>query len=68
MLRKNRIREYRKIRKIRQRDLAVICGCHYNTLSMLERDILRPSLDLARKVARTLRTSIDDLWPPLGPR
>ena len=59
---KNRIREFRKKRGLRQTDLARLVGIFQSELSEIERGIRKPSVYLAKKVAKALGVSLDDLF------
>ena len=59
---KNRIREFRKKRGLRQTDLARLVGIFQSELSEIERGIRKPSVYLAKKIAKALGASLDDLF------
>ena len=59
---KNRIREFRKKRGLRQIDLARLVGIFQSELSEIERGIRKPSVYLAKKIAKALGVSLDDLF------
>jgi len=59
---KNRIREFRKKRGLRQTDLAKLVGIFQSELSEIERGIRKPSVYLAKKIAKALGVSLDDLF------
>jgi len=59
---KNRIREFRKKRGLRQTDLARLVGIFQSELSEIERGIRKPSVYLAKKIAKALEASLDDLF------
>ena len=59
---KNRIREFRKKRGLRQIDLARLVGIFQSELSEIERGIRKPSVYLAKKIAKVLGASLDDLF------
>jgi len=59
---KNRIREFRKKKDLRQTDLAKMVGIFQSELSEIERGIRKPSVYLAKKIAKTLGASLDDLF------
>jgi len=59
---KNRIREFRKKRGLRQTDLAKMVGIFQSELSEIERGIRKPSVYLAKKIAKALGVSLDDLF------
>ena len=59
---KNRIREFRKKRGLRQIDLARLVGIFQSELSEIERGLRKPSVYLAKKIAKALGVSLDDLF------
>ncbi len=59
---KNRIREFRKKKELRQTDLARMVGIFQSELSEIERGIRKPSVYLAKKIAKALGVSLDDLF------
>ncbi len=59
---KNRIREIRRARGLRQVDLARIVGVFQSEISEIENGKRRPSVYLAKKIAKALRVSLDDLF------
>ena len=59
---KNRIREFRKKKGLRQTDLARLVGIFQSELSEIERGIRKPSVYLAKKIAKALGVSLDDLF------
>lgn len=59
---KNRIRELRKELKISQDELAKLCGVSRQTINAIENDKYDPSLPLAFKLAKHLRTTVDQLF------
>jgi len=60
---KNRIREFRKKKGLRQTDLARLVGIFQSELSEIERGVRKPSVYLAKKIAKALGVSLDDLFP-----
>jgi len=60
---KNRIREFRKRKGLRQVDLARLVGIFQSELSEIERGTRKPSVYLAKKIAKALGVSLDDLFP-----
>lgn len=48
-------------KRISQRELANYCSVTQNYISMIERGIHTPSLQLAAKIAKALDTTIDEL-------
>ena len=59
---KNRIREVRKQRGLRQVDLARMVGIFQSEISEIECGKRKPSIYLAKKIAKALRVSLDDLF------
>ena len=59
---KNRIRKFRKKKQLRQTDLARMIGIFQSELSEIERGIRKPSVYLAKKIAKALGVSLDDLF------
>lgn len=57
-----RIKEYRVRFSLTQDDLAKKVGVRRETIVFLEQGKYNPSLKLAHDVARTLHTTIDDLF------
>ncbi len=57
-----RIKEYRTRFSLTQDDLAKKVGVRRETIVFLEQGKYNPSLRLAHDVARTLHTTIDDLF------
>ena len=58
----NRIKEYRLSRNITQEKLAQSVGVRRETIIFLEQGKYNPSLRLAHSVAKTLGTTIDELF------
>jgi putative transcriptional regulator len=59
---KNRIRELRKELKISQDELAKLCEVSRQTINAIENEKYDPSLALAFKLAKHLRTTVDQLF------
>ena len=59
---KTKIREYRVKYKLTQEELALIVGVRRETILYLEQGKYNPSLRLAYKIARTLQTTIEELF------
>jgi putative transcriptional regulator len=59
---KNRIREVRRQRGLRQVDLARMVGVFQSEISEIECGKRIPSVYLAKRIARALGVSIDDLF------
>ena len=59
---KNRIQELRKLRKIRQEDLAEAVGVTRQTIISLENGKYNASLLLAHKIAKYFSCSIEEVF------
>lgn len=59
---KNRIRELRKAKKLRQEDLSNILGVTRQTINAIENDKYDPTLSLAFGLAEVLETTVDALF------
>ncbi len=59
---RTRIKEFRARYNMRQEDLAKAVGVRRETILYLEKGKYNPSLILAHKIARALRTTIDELF------
>jgi putative transcriptional regulator len=59
---KNKIKELRARYNLTQEELAKIVGVRRETIVFLEKGKYNPSLDLAHKVAKALRTTLDELF------
>ena len=59
---KTRMRDLRKEHNLTQAELAEIVGVRRETIIFLERGKYNPSLKLAYKVAKTLKSSIEDVF------
>lgn len=59
---KNRIKELRKIKKLRQEDLAEKLSVTRQTIIAVENDKYNPTLELAMKMAKLLETTVEDLF------
>ena len=59
---KTRIKELRARYDLTQEDLAKSVGVRRETILYLEKGKYNPSLMLAHQIARTLKTTIDDLF------
>jgi len=57
-----KIKEYRARLNLTQDQLANLVGVRRETIVFLEQGKYNPSLKLAHDVAKTLKTSIDDLF------
>jgi len=58
----NKIKELRARYNLTQEDLARKVGVRRETIVFLEKGKYNPSLQLAHAVAKTLKTTIDDLF------
>jgi len=59
---KTKIKEYRAKLNLTQEQLADLVGVRRETIVFLEQGKYNPSLKLAHDVAKTLKTTIDDLF------
>ena len=59
---KNRIKEFRAKYDMTQEDLAKKAGVRRETIVFLESGKYNPSLELAHKVAKILKTTVDELF------
>lgn len=59
---KNRLEEIRKQRGIRQEDLAEVLEVSRQTIGSLENGRYNPSINLAFKIARYFKMSIEDVF------
>jgi putative transcriptional regulator len=59
---KNKIKEYRSIRNLTQEKLARLVNVRRETIIYLEQGKYMPSLELAHRVAKALKTKIDKLF------
>lgn len=59
---KNRIKELRKEMGLRQEDLALILNVTRQTINAIENNKYNPTLELGMKLARLLKTSVEDLF------
>lgn len=59
---KNRIKELRGAMGYRQEDLAAALGVSRQTIIAIENDKYDPTLGLAMKLARYLRTTVEELF------
>lgn len=58
----NKVKEYRKRRKLRQEDLADLVGVSRQTIIAIENEKYNPSLELGFKIAKVLRKSVEDVF------
>ena len=59
---KNRLEEIRKLKGIKQEELASVLGVSRQTIGSLENGRYNPSIILAFKIARYVRMSIEDIF------
>lgn len=59
---KNRIKEKRKAKRISQEALAVQCGVSRQTVNAIENNKYDPTLALAFRLAKTLDSTVDELF------
>lgn len=59
---KNKIKELRKEKNLRQEDLAEALNVSRQTIVAIENDKYNPSLELAMKLAKFLEISIEDIF------
>ena len=58
------LRHLREKHDLSRERLAARAGVHPNSIKLLEYGQMRPSVEIARKIAAALDCHIDDLWPP----
>lgn len=59
---KNNIKELRKLKKLRQEDLADILNVTRQTINAIENNKYNPTLELAMKLAKILNTTVEELF------
>jgi len=59
---KTRIREYRAKQNLTQEKLAEMVGVRRETIIFLEQGKYNPSLKLAHNVAKTLKTTVEEIF------
>ena len=59
---KNIIKQLRKQAGLRQEDLAKLLGVSRQTIIAIENDKHDPSLDLAMRIARLLKRSVEEIF------
>ncbi len=59
---RKRMRKIRKSMMMTQAKLAKLCNCATNTIGRIERGELVPGLELATKIAKKLKVSLDELF------
>ncbi len=58
----NQIEQIRTAQGLSRQELADLVGVHYQTIGYLEREEYSPSLVLALKIAKELKTSVEKLF------
>ena len=58
----NKIKEYRKIKKITQEELASSLGISRKTLSLIESGSVIPKIDTAYKLSLILDATVEELF------
>lgn len=58
----NRIKQFRRNKKMSQSDIAKIIKVKQNTISQWEREIRMPKVRQALKLAEILETTVEDLY------
>lgn len=58
----NRIKEFRKKKRLSQEELALLCGVTRQTINAIENNKYDPSLTLAFELAKQLTTTVDLLF------
>jgi putative transcriptional regulator len=59
---KNKIKEFRKRLGLRQEDLANWLGVTRQTINAIENNKYNPTLELAMKLAKLLKTPVEDIF------
>ncbi|MCO5387521.1 MULTISPECIES: helix-turn-helix transcriptional regulator [Desulfosporosinus] len=59
---KNKIKQLRKNKGLRQEDIAVLLNVSRQTIVAIENDKYNPTLELAMKMARLLDTTVEELF------
>jgi putative transcriptional regulator len=59
---KNKIKQLRKNKGLRQEDIAVLLNVSRQTIVAIENDKYNPTLELAIKMARLLDTTVEELF------
>lgn len=60
---KNRVREVREAKGLRREDVASAAGVSAQTIYSMETGRTIPSVEIARRVAEALQSSLDELFP-----
>ena len=61
---KNKVKELRKARGLRQEDVAKLLGVTRQTINAIENNKYDPTLSLAFRLARELGVTVDGLFTP----
>ncbi|OGS52765.1 MAG: transcriptional regulator [Euryarchaeota archaeon RBG_13_61_15] len=59
---RSRLKEFRARHDLTQDDLAKMVGVRRETILAIEKEKYSPSLELAYKIAKALRTTLDELY------
>ena len=59
---RNKIKIFRAIENLTQEQLAIATNCTRQTINAIEKGKYSPSLELANKLAKTLKTTIEELF------
>jgi len=59
---KNKIKQLRKSEGLRQEDLANLLGVSRQTIIAIEKNKYNPTLKLAMKLAKLLKTPVEDIF------
>jgi len=59
---KNKIKQLRKSAGLRQEDLANLIGVSRQTIIAIENNKYNPTLELAMKLAKLLKTPVEDIF------
>ena len=59
---KNRVKQLRKQKGLRQEDMAKMLGVSRQTIIAIENDKYNPSLELAMKMAKLLKLHVDEIF------
>ncbi len=59
---KNNIRQLRKDMGLRQEDMAIQLGVTRQTINAIENEKYNPTLELAMKVAKLLKKSVEEIF------
>jgi len=59
---RSRVKEFRARHNLTQEDLAKTVGVRRETILAIEKEKYSPSLELAHRIAKALKTSLDELY------